>query len=453
MQKLSWKIVFISSLLILTVILGLFIPTYWQTRSNMESQLSLYMKQNIKLLEQNIDDSIFNILNKFPKSSYKDTLELEFQNHLSLLSANAIFLIKNNGTIISVSGKSINAVKSIMLLEDFINSSEKIINSPLFNDSEGNYYLSTLLKLDNYDLILGISANAEFLSHTAKLRNNMIVFGISVMIFSILLSIVLSKTILHPLEKLTQYATEIGKGRGQKIKMDSRNDEIGFLYKTMVKMEASIKQRSKENKQLVASVSHEIRNPLAGIKINSELLMEESENNPELLGYSKAIFKEANHLSEIVDNFLNYAKPIEANLELVDIREILNEICNNFKSNKINIHGNAKAKVHPGKIQHAFANLIRNAIEVSSDKPIDIEISQTDKIFVKFQNYGPKISVDLHPQIFEAFFSTKESGVGLGLAISKSIVEQHGGNIILVKSDDKGTIFEISLPVIKNEMK
>ncbi|MCK4295109.1 MAG: ATP-binding protein, partial [Candidatus Marinimicrobia bacterium] len=99
-------------------------------------------------------------------------------------------------------------------------------------------------------------------------------------------------------------------------------------------------------------------------------------------------------------------------------------------------------------MRHAFYNLLKNSIEASySSNNIEVKIINYEtELKIHFRNKGKSIPQEIQPQIFDAFFSTKASGVGLGLTITKSIVEQHGGNIYLVRSDENGTEFVLTLP-------
>jgi two-component system sensor kinase FixL len=180
--------------------------------------------------------------------------------------------------------------------------------------------------------------------------------------------------------------------------------------------------------------------------------MEAAQKSAEVDLYSKAIAKEIKNLSNIVENFLAYAKPIEFTRAAYPLKPIFEEIRSkiktDFPNHQIQIQGNGNARVHPEKIKHAFFNILKNACESSApNKEIVISIQQKNKILsISTLNQGIPIPADIQPQIFEAFFSTKSSGVGLGLSITKSIVEQHGGRIFLACSDAGGTEFVIQLP-------
>ncbi len=459
MKKLSWKIASVTGLIIIFVILTITFPLYWQTRETMENQLALHMKSNILLLKNELDYEKVNFLVKFPSTkSIKESLNLQFQKFLTVYSAKSIYLVDEQGKILVTTGNKQSSIKSVMLHNTEISKTlaGKIITSPLFSDNSGKYYKSVFcsITLDNdIKLILALDADAIFLKDIALLRKKMVYTSAIILLLSIISSLLLSKTLTRPLEKITDYARDIGSGINRSSNMLFRKDEIGILGKTIETMQSKIKQRESDNKQLLASVAHEIKNPLAAMKVNCELLVEESIKQDKLTKYSSTVLKEINQLAEIVESFLAYARPVEINLVNCNLEEFITDIKEDlfkeYGNLEFSITGNCQVKIHPVKMRHVFSNLIQNAIEASVSKPkIDINIKPGKKyILITFKNYGSSIPEKLKPQIFEAFYTTKENGVGLGLSIAKSIVEQHGGSIFLTNSDKSGTEFVIKLLV------
>jgi len=458
MKKLSYKIALFIGLLIALIVVLLSVPIYWQTRQTMEEELTRNLKTNIVLLQERLDTVLIGFLNRYPESNVaRDSVRHILSVNLSKASASSIYLIRADSSLLISTGKEETGLKSMMLHSGEISRAfqGEIVCSPLFSDDAGNFFKSTFSPLnlpDSSIVIVAINANATFLQDAAQLQSQMIRNGLIILLLGIFISVLASRNLTKPLGLLTKYAEEIGKGRKQSVMLKSRKDEIGFLGETMQKMQAKIDLREKENKQLLASVAHEIRNPLGGMKINAELLIEESQNMPELAEFATAISREVNRLSEIVDAFLAYARPVESNLVETDIRwlvtESIGEVQPFFPNHQFIVNGEGSLNVHPGKIQRAFANCLRNAADASSDSdPIQIEIAKIGKeLTMSFLNQGKPIPKKIQPQIFDAFFSTKSSGVGLGLSIAKSIVEQHGGSIRLARSDESGTEFVITLP-------
>jgi two-component system OmpR family sensor kinase len=457
-NRLSWKFAVITALLVSAAILIISVPAYWLTRNTLEDQLADHLQTNIEVIAEKLDPAIIALVCDYPGPTFlKDSLVQSLSAILPEFSASSIYLIDDQNKICLIVGNQASALQSQMIHQPEIQKALQAGSacSPLFSDNAGKTYKSvfkTIGSTDHSPIVLGLDANAQFLKYTEQLRRRMLSIGFFVLIVSILAVMILSRTLTRPLSLLTKFAEDIGKGRAEPTILQKRQDEIGFLGKTMEHMRREIDRREKENKQLIASVAHEIRNPLAGMRVNAELLLEATQDIPDISNYSRAVANEINNLSNIVENFLTYAQPIEATLTSYSIRllieETLTQIRQDFPEHHFRIEGDGLALLHPGKIKHAFFNLLKNACEATpKDEEILISIKSRDqKTNISIFNKGTPMPAEVKPQIFDAFFSTKSTGVGLGLSITKSIVEQHGGRIFLTRSDAGGTEFVLELP-------
>jgi two-component system OmpR family sensor kinase len=457
-NRLSWKFAVITALLVSAAILIISVPAYWLTRNTLEDQLADHLQTNIEVIAEKLDPAIIALVCDYPGPTFlKDSLVQSLSAILPEFSASSIYLIDDQNKICLIVGNQASALQSQMIHQPEIQKALQAGSacSPLFSDNAGKTYKSvfkTIGSTDHSPIVLGLDANAQFLKYTEQLRRRMLSIGFFVLIVSILAVMILSRTLTRPLSLLTKFAEDIGKGRAEPTILQKRQDEIGFLGKTMEHMRREIDRREKENKQLIASVAHEIRNPLAGMRVNAELLLEATQDIPDISNYSRAVANEINNLSNIVENFLTYAQPIEATLTSYSIRllieETLTQIRQDFPEHHFRIEGDGLALLHPGKIKHAFFNLLKNACEATpKDEEILISIKSRDqKTNISIFNKGTPMPAEVKPQIFDAFFSTKSTGVGLGLSITKSIVKQHGGRIFLTRSDAGGTEFVLELP-------
>ena len=455
MKKLSSKIILVTFVLVFLVIGLLSIPIYWQTRLNMENQLSKHMKNELKTIRKVLEEKLADGAAHFSLNS-KDSLSKILASYQAVSSASNLYLVDKNNMIIANSGNRETAVNSFFQNKSLVTQAAdgKILSSPLFQSQNGKYYKSGFIRINrssNEYAVLAMDASAGFLEEIARLRNRMLIFGGVAIFFSLLLAAILAKTLTGPLTKLTRYTSKIGRNLPHKNILENREDEIGFLARTIYEMHKKIEKREKENKKLVASVAHEIKNPLAGARVNAELLEEATDKYPELRRNIRPVLDEIEHLTEVINSFLAYARPINQELSPVNMDQLIQKtvkrLDNEYRNINVLVDGKARIKADPAKLQHAFYNLLKNAIEANpSSEPIKIKIDEKqDRVRIAFINKGEPIPEEIKPQIFDAFFSTKEEGIGLGLSITRSLVEQHGGSVELVKSDQYGTEFVIEL--------
>ncbi len=214
--------------------------------------------------------------------------------------------------------------------------------------------------------------------------------------------------------------------------------------------------------QLTASLSHEIRNPLSSVKMNLQILSKNiilSGNDRKRLQISK---NEIDRLEGILQGLLNYAKPLSLNLGLTNLNDIvcacieLLEIKFHRKSieYQINIDNNLKEfPADRGKLEQIIINLLLNALDSVDDFGNINTITAQKKIkgkayaMIRIEDDGKGVSKELLPHIFEPFYTTKTNGTGLGLANVKQIVRAHHGDIKVFNLKDKGTAFEVFLPM------
>lgn len=206
--------------------------------------------------------------------------------------------------------------------------------------------------------------------------------------------------------------------------------------------------------QLAASIAHEIRNPLTSLKGFIQLIEADCKTKKE---YFEIMNSELERIEEILSDLLFLVKPTQGNFSTVNIQYILEQsikimkpqaLLNNvifrpsFEHQHPIIHGNEK------QLKQVFINIIKNAIEVMpSGGPIKIQLLQNlSQIIVRFIDRGKGIPEEIISKLGEAFFTTKEVGTGLGLMVSKQIIENHGGLLNISSQINKGTTVEIILP-------
>lgn len=209
--------------------------------------------------------------------------------------------------------------------------------------------------------------------------------------------------------------------------------------------------------RLTTSLAHEIRNPLSSVKMNIQIISKKTDFN----GYDKRrieiIVHELSRLERILDEMLDFAKPVKLNLKPVLINNVVDSSLEvlevkirekALKIKKIYAKTMPQTLIDYEKIEQALINVFLNSIEVLPKRgTIEIETKYNNAIQIAISDNGPGVSPEYLPYIFDPFFSVKKKGTGLGLTNVKRIVEAHNGSITASLRNPKGMCFNITLPL------
>jgi len=208
--------------------------------------------------------------------------------------------------------------------------------------------------------------------------------------------------------------------------------------------------------QLASGIAHEIRNPLAAIKMSIHSIQQHHEKDKQLLSL---MLSELERIDSIVSEFLLLAKPHEIQFQEQDICQLMNMIIPlmNIQAIRHNVSVLQEfaddiplIRCDPNQLKQVFMNLIKNAIEAmpnGGNLHVQIRRPSSEHVLIRFVDQGCGIPEEVIKRIGEPFFTTKEKGTGLGLMISHKIIEDHGGSMNIMSEVNHGTIVEISLPV------
>lgn len=220
--------------------------------------------------------------------------------------------------------------------------------------------------------------------------------------------------------------------------------------------------------KMAAGIAHEIRNPLASMNGSIQMLADSVELDPTENRLMRIIKREADRLNQLVSDFLRYARPNPAQFENVSLADLLDELILIFsylqhgresaqpnfeyvvempKPEELVIQGDAK------QLRQVFWNLLNNASQAMRDGG-EVEIHghrQGEEVTIIIQDYGVGIEPENMQRIFDPFYSTKEAGTGLGLALVQRIVEDHGGRVLVDSVMDEGTSVSVILPIRQPE--
>ncbi|MFC1651035.1 ATP-binding protein [Candidatus Latescibacterota bacterium] len=217
--------------------------------------------------------------------------------------------------------------------------------------------------------------------------------------------------------------------------------------------------------RLSATLSHELRNPLAGLKGASQLLFRKTSDSDERKEYVTLILEEVERLGKIVDDLIHFAKPKVLNYKFFDANKVIENLLllhsEDLSYKKIAVRKRLSKlpiiKADEDKFKQIVVNIMVNAMDampeggellvissVTINEKTDIEVAT-----FQFKDTGNGIADDVLGHVLEPFYTTKPDGVGLGLAVCKSIIEQHGGSISIRSGTQRGEpsgtliIFEI----------
>lgn len=332
----------------------------------------------------------------------------------------------------------------------------------------GERILSVANPIKFGDRIAGVLRYVVSLENIYQVVNKIIAITIFIGLVVILLLLVLSqlmaKSIITPLKSATITAGQMAAGDFSVKATKYRDDEVGKLVDTLNYMSEEIVKSEKIKNDFISSISHELRTPLTSIKGWAEtLLTGEMEDKEETREGLKIISKETDRLVGLVEELLDfsrlYTKKLTINIQKVKINNILEEVKLQYeitaedKDVQLQLTVDeeiAEIKGDFNRLKQVFINLIDNALKFTPNQgTVQISTNKLENnIVIKITDNGVGIAADDLPRVTEKFFkgSSKRSGSGLGLSISKEIIELHGGHMEVTSTAGKGTTVIIYLP-------
>jgi len=323
---------------------------------------------------------------------------------------------------------------------------------------------------------IGLSLE-EMEADIRKTRQMLILIGGAGFLIGMAGSAFLARRISGPLKKLVEGTVRIAKGDfSQMIDIDSQ-DEVGNLAQSFNQMTRQLLRTREEmedaHRQLVqaeklasigrisATIAHEIRNPLTSVKLNIQKVLQEAkldELEREHLSISQ---QGVAQIEKFIKELLDFTRVTSLHCERFSVEQILDEaiktLAESLRLKKVNVEKTAPSNlpavlVDADKMRQVFLNVLHNAWEaVDEGGRINADLScitedGVKKIRIKISDNGIGIPEKDWENIFEPFYTTKPSGIGLGLANARKIVAMHKGSIRVVKKKGRGTTLEIRIP-------
>jgi len=290
-----------------------------------------------------------------------------------------------------------------------------------------------------YTGLIGIGGVFELIQDMSKQYESIVkfqylVFGLSILIMGLIFLALL--LIVHKAERMIEQRALEQRELESQLHLAERLAALG---------------------EMVAGISHEIKNPLGIIRSTAELLGEMPDASDTQKRLSGVIKEESTRLNQIVTEFLDFARPQVPNLHECQLEEIIEKnlsfIRPELEKKGIQVHENLNGRSFRLKADHdllyrAFLNILINAIHSMQDGgTIGIKVEEVrDAYQIEFEDTGCGISEENVDKIFNPFFTTKEKGSGLGLSIVRKIIEGHRGTIDIKSVEGRGTKVQVQLP-------
>ncbi len=404
------------------------------------------------------------------------TDEVKLQNYLKKLNArgvNEISIISNADEIVASTnpmriGEEVGPRKKERIIKaelgEPVSKEGKVYNVILPVVAGNEHYGYIHLKINTEDFSDIIASNA-----IRRIVATSVIFGLGIIV-----TVFLSWMYTKPIHNVVNAARNVAAGDLSLAPDTDRKDEIGELTQTFnfmvqkLREERALEEKLREAEhlsgiaQLAKGIAHEIRNPLNFISLSIDHLKKkfspcEDTEKEHFESLIRSIKHEIQRLNKLVGDFLDYGKPLRLNRRETDLHALIQDVVALVSAKaekdaiKIEYYDERlpKLSLDPELIKTCIFNIILNAFQAM---PSGGELTIRSGIFheratIIIEDTGIGVSRENLPRLFDPFFSTKTAGLGLGLAMTNRVMEEHGGKVDFQSTEGKGSIVTISLPV------
>lgn len=286
----------------------------------------------------------------------------------------------------------------------------------------------------------------------------------AIVIFSAVASSVFSRHIVEPIRDICEDSEKIGREKdlSRRMEYDGMFQEMDILIQANNRMMDRLEEMFERQKQFSSDVTHELRTPVSVMMAQCQYARKHIHDQAEFEETMDLMERQVRKTNAIISQILQLSRldqdKISADLEYVDLRDIVEEVCENEKfrdTRNMHLHlslEQAEASVDVGLMMSAVRNLVNNAMKYSEDNA-DIDIALTKKngqVELVIKDYGRGMDEDTKRHIFDRFYRAEEArnseGFGLGLSIAARIIELHAGTITVESREGEGSTFYVTIP-------
>ncbi|KAF0220793.1 MAG: integral membrane sensor signal transduction histidine [Geobacteraceae bacterium] len=471
-MKLNAKLVIIMLSLLVIAMLTLFVMNQY-SQNDLVHEIQESSTEVSKAIQLSVED--------LTSETVESSRLKEYLKEARTKGINEINIISNEGEIINSSdpakvgkrrdikklGKGLKAARKS---KDPSGSSMRPYDLlvPVIVGDEQLGYVQVNLLLDNISEI----------QHQNFLRR--LVATSMVFMLGIFLTIFLARRYTHPIHRLAEEVKKVSAGDLSVTFPVKSTDEIGELAESFNEMVEQLREREHLEKrlyeaehlskvgQLASGIAHEIRNPLNYISLaidhlKSELLPGCGERRTELEALTDKIKEEVRRANYMVLNFMNYGRPLKLRINEISYPDLIAKalplLQDKLVEQRITVVTELAPDLPPMQadqelMRNCLFNFITNAAQAMPDGGTIIVGARFDPdagaFRLTFADRGKGINPEDMAKIFQPYFTTKEAGIGLGLAITERIIREHGGEIIVESRAGEGTTFTVVLPMQDN---
>ncbi len=444
--------------------------------SQLERRITLAAEEQFNEVNRAIDIA----LNSFPTGKY-----------LSNLAADENLAVNPQSTIqhIVIVDENNNVFDSTDQSENDNKLSSEIANLPLLRHHESKGYegnhigkiqfpITTDKGARTIIVVVSLEGLSQTVTQVARLRL-LATGGLGLLL--LLITALISRRVTRPITELAQAAKRVTSGDLEFQVDASQHSEIGTLSQTFNDMIAGLRrnrdledqlqraERSAVVGRLASGIAHEIRNPLNFMNLSIDHLRtrfvsppkseQDTENiRAEAVNILGLIKDEIARLNRLVSDFLSYGRPAKLKIKEINPRTLLEDVIGivhaQAEQQGIRIYLQASTadeillEADAEQLKTCLSNLVINAVQAMPEGgELNIAIAQkNENVEFTLQDTGCGIAADPVEQIFEPYYSTKDTGIGLGLPLTKKLIEDHGGEILVTSEVGKGTTFVVRLP-------
>jgi len=275
----------------------------------------------------------------------------------------------------------------------------------------------------------------------------------SLMLVALLIGVVLFillRRVTRPLKLLVQQAEQFGRGAAIPPLSESGPLEVAETLAAFNRMQHRLNRFVQDRTQMLAAISHDLRTPLTSLRLRCEFLPDGEDRDRMLQTLAQ--------MESMLHATLSFARDEHQGEENrnVDLVSLLHSLCDDYEDNGQPVECFAEGKrvyqCRPDVLRRVLQNLINNALKYAGDAEVSLDASAT-AIFIRVRDHGEGIPDDQLDCVFKPFYrldsarNTEDGSVGLGLAIARTLIHQHGGELSLSNVPDGGLLAEIQLPL------